>query len=61
MRDGRLRFAWGVLSGPVEVFDAATRKLRFEMAGSGQVAEFVFGDAPEAREVVVNGSRFVRR
>jgi CubicO group peptidase (beta-lactamase class C family) len=61
MRDGRLRFAWGVLSGPVEVFDAATHKLRFEMAGSGQVAEFVFGDAPEAREVVVNGSRFVRR
>jgi hypothetical protein len=61
VRDGRLQYTWGVLSGPVEVFDAAKHQLRFEVAGTAQVAEFVFGDAPQAREVVVNGSRFARR
>ena len=61
LRDGRLHYTWGVLSGPVEVYDAATRKLRFEVAGTGQVAEFTFdGDGP-AREVMVSGDRFARR
>jgi len=60
VRGGRLQYTWGVLSGPVEVYDAATHQMRIEVAGSGQVVQFVFGDEPQAREILTGSVRFAR-
>lgn len=56
-----LVFEWGVLTGPVEVFDAARHRLRFELAGSGQVADVEFAGAGPARAVSIGGTRFTRQ
>jgi hypothetical protein len=61
MREGRLRFTWGVLSGPVEIFDASRHQMRFEMAGGGQVAGFVFDGAGPATAVLLGSSQFRRQ
>lgn len=57
---GKLSFSWGVLSGPVEVFNAPRRELRIELAGTGTVVAFAFGDSGPAREITINGDRFIR-
>lgn len=59
----RLQFRWGALYGPVEIFDAATHQLRFEIAGSGNIAQFNFagpGGGP-AQSVEWQGVKFERR
>ncbi len=60
LRDGRLPYTWGVLSGPVEDFNATTYQMRFEVAGAGQVVEFVFGEDGPSRELRIDSSVFTR-
>ena len=61
LNNGRLEYRWGALYGPAEIYDAAKRQLRFEIAGSGNVATFAFdGDGP-ARSVEVQGVTMVRK
>jgi CubicO group peptidase (beta-lactamase class C family) len=61
VRQNTLRFRWGVLEGPVEVFDADKNQLRFEIAGSGQVVGFTFDGSGPARSIDVAGTTFRRR
>jgi len=56
----RLRWQWGVLNGEAEVFDAAKRSMRIELAGSGYVAEFEFPDRGAASAVRLEGMRLSR-
>jgi CubicO group peptidase (beta-lactamase class C family) len=59
---GALRFRWGVLEGPTEVYDADKDQVRFEIAGSGQVMTFRFDDAASAKTVDIGGGVvFTRR
>jgi hypothetical protein len=56
-----LRYRWGVLGGPAEVYDAAKNELRIEIAGNGTVVSFRFdGDGP-AGAIVVQGDTYLRR
>jgi CubicO group peptidase (beta-lactamase class C family) len=57
---GALRYRWGVLEGPLEVFDATKDQLRFEIAGSGNVASFQFDGAGGAKSLESMGVRFAR-
>ena len=60
-RNGALRFRWGVLDGPTEVYDARDDKLRIEVAGDGRVAAFDFDRGEAAAQSVELGPiRFVR-
>ena len=59
--NGRLRYRWGVLEGPVEVYNSARNQLRFEQVGNGQGATFQFGDSGRAESVELAGVRFVRK
>ena len=56
-----LRYRWGVLEGPTEVFDAEKDQLRFEIAGSGQIASFHFDGPGGAKSVDVSGASFRRQ
>lgn len=58
---GALRFRWGVLGGPTEVFDATKDPLRIEIAGSGNVVSFRFNGPGAAKSIDVGGGTFVRR
>jgi hypothetical protein len=59
---GALRFRWGVLEGPTEVYDADKDQLRFEIAGSGSVMTFRFDGAESAKTVEIGGGVvFTRR
>ncbi len=60
-RGNALSYRWGVLAGPVEVFDAAKDQLRFEVAGSGNVATFTFAGGGAATAVDIGGTTFARR
>lgn len=60
-RGDTLHYRWGVLSGPVEVFDAAKHQLRIEVAGTGTVVSFDFGGAGPATAIQVSGSTFKRK
>lgn len=60
VRDGRLEYTWGVLRGPVEVFDASRQQLRIEIAGSGQPVTFEFDGAGPARSIRLAGIVFDR-
>ena len=61
VRDNALRFRWGVLEGPVEVYDADKNQLRFEVAGSGQIVGFNLGSAGPAISIDVSGTTLRRR
>lgn len=56
-----LRFEWGAVHGPVEIFDAAQDAMRIEVAGGGTVVRFAFGADGRAERVVINGVEFGRR
>jgi len=56
-----LRYRWGVLEGPAEVFDAEKSQIRIEIAGSGTVVSFRFDGAGPARSVEILGETFARR
>ena len=59
-RNGRLEYRWGVLSGPVEIYDAAKSQLRIEIAGGGNVVSFSFDGAGAAGGLEVQGVTFRR-
>jgi CubicO group peptidase (beta-lactamase class C family) len=61
VRDGALRYRWGVLEGPVEVYDAGADQLRIEVIDDGKVAAFHFDGAGPAQSVDLGETRFVRR
>jgi len=61
LRDGRLVGTWGVLSGPIEILDAAKHQLRFEFAGNGVPINFSFAGPGAARTIEVQGITFTRR
>jgi CubicO group peptidase (beta-lactamase class C family) len=58
--NGTLRFRWGALSGPVEIFDAEKNQMRLEIAGSGTVATFTFGGTAAATSVALQGATLRR-
>ncbi len=60
LRDGRLDYRWGALYGPAEIYDAAKAQFRIEIAGSGNVVTFTFGDTGPARALQVQGVTFAR-
>ena len=61
LHDGRLVYRWGVLSGPVEIFDATKEELRIEMAGSGTVVAFDFAGPGPAGSLRVQGITLTRK
>lgn len=61
VKDGVLRFQWGVLDGPSEVFDAEKDQLRIEVAGSGTPVAFRFDGPGAARSIDIGGVTFLRR
>lgn len=60
LRDGRLEFTWGVVRGPVEIFDASRNQLRLEIAGTGSPVTFMFGAQGPAQSIQVQGITFTR-
>jgi len=60
LRDGRLEYGWGVLRGPVEIFDASRDQLRIEIAGSGNTVAFSFAGQGPARSIELQGVTFNR-
>ncbi len=60
-RAGALRFAWGALYGPVEIFNAAKMQMRVEVAGSGSVVTFAFDAPGPATSVTLQGATLRRR
>jgi CubicO group peptidase (beta-lactamase class C family) len=60
LHDGRLRYRWGALYGPAEIYDAAKGQLRIEIAGSGNVATFTFVGNGPARSLELQGATFTR-
>lgn len=60
VRNARLHWTWGVLSGVAEVFDAAKRSMRIELSASGYVLEFDFPEQGVARALTADGARFGR-
>jgi hypothetical protein len=62
VENGALRFRWGVLEGPTEVYDADKDQLRYETAGSGQIMTFRFDDSESAKTIDIGGGvLFTRR
>jgi CubicO group peptidase (beta-lactamase class C family) len=60
-RGDRWHLTWGAITSDVEIYDASRNQLRFEMAGSGSVAQFEFGASGLATAVVIQGRRFERK
>jgi CubicO group peptidase (beta-lactamase class C family) len=60
-QDNGLRFRWGALHSPVEVFDAANNTLRVELVGSGSTVVFRFDAAGPARAIELQGLTFTRK
>jgi CubicO group peptidase (beta-lactamase class C family) len=60
-RDNALQYRWGVLDGPVEVYDAEKNQLRIEVGGSAQVITFNFEGAGPASSITASGTTFRRR
>jgi len=60
-KGGALAYRWGVLEGPVEVFDAEADQLRIEIAGSGNVVTFRFDGPGAAKSIDLNRATFVRQ
>ncbi len=59
--NGGLRFKWGLLEGPTEVFDASQNQLRIEIAGSGSMLAFRFDGPGPARSIQFGSWTLVRR
>jgi hypothetical protein len=57
---GRIQYRWGAIYGTAEIYDAAKKQLRIEIAGSGNVVTFAFeGDGP-AQSLQLQGATFRR-
>jgi hypothetical protein len=60
-KSGVLRYRWGVLDGPSEVYDAGRNQLRIEVAGDGRIAAFAFDRGhPAAQSLELGNVRFER-
>ena len=57
---GRIRYRWGAIYGPAEIYDAAKKQLRIEIAGSGNVVTFAFEGEGPARSLELQGTTFRR-
>jgi CubicO group peptidase (beta-lactamase class C family) len=60
LRDNRLEYSWGVLDGPVEIFDASRLQMRIEVAGTGTPVTFTFSGSGPAQSIQVQGVTFAR-
>jgi CubicO group peptidase (beta-lactamase class C family) len=60
LRNGTLFYSWGVLSGPVEIFDAARHQLRIEFAGGGNVVSYAFTGPGPAASLEFSGATLLR-
>jgi len=60
VRNGRLEYRLGAVYGPAEVYDASKGQMRIEIAGSGNVVTFAFGDRGSALSVEMQGVTFRR-
>ena len=60
LREGRLEYGWGVLQGPVEIFDASRDQLRIEIAGTGNIVAFSFPGPGPAQSIALQGVTFSR-
>jgi CubicO group peptidase (beta-lactamase class C family) len=60
VNNGRVRYRWGALYGPAEIYDAAKKQLRIEIAGSGNVVTFAFEGGGSARSLELQGVTFRR-
>lgn len=58
--EGRLAFRWGVMTGPAEVYDAVSNRLRIELGGAGTIVEFQFASPGPATSLEYGGVRFAR-
>jgi CubicO group peptidase (beta-lactamase class C family) len=61
VENGALRFRWGVLEGPTEVYDAEKDQLRLEIIGSGNIMTFRFDGGDVAKAMEMGGISFTRR
>jgi CubicO group peptidase (beta-lactamase class C family) len=60
VENGGVRYRWGALYGPAEIYDAAKKQLRIELAGSGNVVTFAFEGKGPARSLELQGATFRR-
>jgi CubicO group peptidase (beta-lactamase class C family) len=60
LREGRLNYVWGVLSGEVETFDASRNQLLIDFSAGPTPLAFVFDGAGPAASVVLQGVTFRR-
>jgi len=58
--DKRLMYRWGVMQGPVEIFDAEKHQMRIEIAGSGVVVTFVLPEKGPAQSIQVQETTYTR-
>ena len=59
--NGALRFRWGVLEGPAEVFNAALDQLRIDVAGSATPVTFRFAESGPAVSLSIGAVTMARR
>ena len=60
LRDGQLRYAWGVLSGDVEPFDTARNQLLIDFSAGTTPLTFAFGNRGPATALTLQGITFER-
>lgn len=60
VQDGQLRYAWGVLTGEVEIFDAARNQLLIDFSGGTTPMTFAFGNRGPAPTLTLQGITFTR-
>jgi CubicO group peptidase (beta-lactamase class C family) len=59
-RSGRLHYAWGVLAGEAEVFDASANQMLIDFSAGTTPLTFVFDGPGPATSVMLQGLRFTR-
>jgi CubicO group peptidase (beta-lactamase class C family) len=60
MRQGKLHYRWGVLSGEVEVFDGSLNQLLIDFSAGPTPLTFVFGASGPATSLSLQGVTFTR-
>jgi CubicO group peptidase (beta-lactamase class C family) len=60
LREGKLHYAWGVLAGEVEIFDAFRNQLLIDFSGGQTPMTFMFGSSGPATGVSLQGVTFTR-
>jgi hypothetical protein len=60
LRSGRLQYAWGVLSGDTEIFDASRHQLLIDFSAGTTPLTFMFDGTGPATSLVLQGITFTR-